>query len=375
MSHKHRLPLSLYLYLQSEINSIRKQKLRKDSSKKRLIWKLSRRRHGPQRPPNGAIALESRSERYLPHPVPSADPSFRLGIRQLVPKRAAGRVSKPVQGHPRRLHVPLRQPQAPLQLVKHSSPTSVDTEVLKGPREIWDVGLHPAHQEDLLLQNGEHEWAQCGDIVLEGLPGNGHEVLGEGDSHRAVGVLLLGDAAVAAAVGTLVGAHRVDQLVLGPPPVRRDVRQEHGGAAHPEDTVGHQHGPVIAHITVESHVLCAHHHGVRRFLITPSLIPNLLITMAESDGVGLNRLQLTITIPMSDALTPVLINSSSTELKTASIASFLASAMQDPDRSSIFTWKARDSSVKVPGSLICLKNVSRVHLWESPGLKQAKSKR
>jgi hypothetical protein len=39
-----------------------------------------------------------------------------------------------------------------------------------------------------------------------------------------------------------VRAHRVHQLVLGSPPIGPPVREQHRGAAHPEQAVGHQLG-------------------------------------------------------------------------------------------------------------------------------------
>ena len=59
-----------------------------------------------------------------------------------------------------------------------------------------------------------------------------------------------------------MGAHRVQQPVLGAPGVGPTVGQQRGGAAHAEDAVGQQHGAVVAKVPVERDVLGAHHDGV-----------------------------------------------------------------------------------------------------------------
>ena len=99
--------------------------------------------HSLQGLPDGAVALETRPEGDLPHPVPLPHPPLRLRVRQLVPQGAARRVAEAVQRHPRRLHVPLTELEILLQLVQHRPPTRVDAEMLERQLEVRDVWLHP----------------------------------------------------------------------------------------------------------------------------------------------------------------------------------------------------------------------------------------
>ena len=142
--------------------------------------------------------------------------------------------------------------------------------------EIRDVGFDGADVEDFFLDDvdqkaellGERkdEGTQSGDVVFEGLAGDDHEIFRERNTEDALGVFFLGDAGVTGGVGTLVGAHGVEQLVLGAAAVGGEVREEDGSAAHAEDAVGDEHGTVVAHVAVQGHVLRAHHHCVRRFV-------------------------------------------------------------------------------------------------------------
>ncbi|BAS82431.1 Os03g0162725, partial [Oryza sativa Japonica Group] len=229
----------------------------------------------PERLPDGAVALESGAERDLPHPVAAPDPPFRLAVGQLVPQRAARRVPEPVERHPRRLHVPRAQLQAPLQLVQHAAAPRVDAEVVERRGEVREVGLdaggvaehaaeHHRGEEPELLRQREHEGAQRRDVGAQRVAGDGHELLGQRHADVAGAVLLLRHARVAPVAGAAaVGAHRVHQLVLGAPPLGAPVGQEHRRAAHPEQRVGHQHRPVVAHVRVQRDVLRAHHQRVR----------------------------------------------------------------------------------------------------------------
>uniref|UniRef100_A0A7C9CZH1 Uncharacterized protein n=1 Tax=Opuntia streptacantha TaxID=393608 RepID=A0A7C9CZH1_OPUST len=96
----------------------------------------------------------------------------------------------------------------------------------------------------------------------------------------------------------------------------------------------------------------------------------LLTIMAESDGVGLNKLQFTTKIPISLGLTPVVAKRSSRAPNITSSASFLAAAIDgrggieciaigttvsspNPERSRIFLWNSREDSSKSPVNLEC----------------------
>ncbi|CAA7397161.1 unnamed protein product [Spirodela intermedia] len=199
--------------------------------------------HGPEGPPDGAVALEAGAEGDLPGSVPLLDPPFALGVGQLVPEGAARGVPEAVERHARRLQVPVRQVQVLLDLVQHGTPSGVDAEVLEGQLEVRDVGLdlhleellpHQGREEEQLLGHGEDEGAQRGDIGLQGVPRDGHQVLGQGDPDLALSVLLLGDAAEALVVPSLVGPNGVNQLVLGSAPVRPPVGQHDRRPAHAE---------------------------------------------------------------------------------------------------------------------------------------------
>ena len=126
-----------------------------------------------------------------------------------------------------------------------------------------DVGEDDGGEEAELLGHGVDERPQRGDVGAQGLAGDEHELLGEGDADAAGVVLLLRHAAEALVVRAAVGAHGVDELVLGPGAVGAAVGEEDGGAADAEERVGHQHRPVVAHVGVEGDVLRAHHQRVR----------------------------------------------------------------------------------------------------------------
>ncbi|CAH9089163.1 unnamed protein product [Cuscuta epithymum] len=229
---------------------------------------------GAEGSPNRAVALEAGAEGDLPDAVSSGHAALGLGVGQLVPQGAAGGVAEAVQGHAGRLHVPVGEVQVVLQRVQHRPPPRVDAEVVERPLEVGDVGLHlrpphhdpPPHQrgqELELLREREHEGPQGGDVGLQRVPRHRHQLPRQRHPHRPLLVLPLVHAPVAAVVRPLVGAHRVHQLVLGPPPVPPPVRQQHRRAAHPEDAVAQQHGAVVAEVPVQGDVLRAHHHRVR----------------------------------------------------------------------------------------------------------------
>ncbi|KAF8683508.1 hypothetical protein HU200_044421 [Digitaria exilis] len=231
------------------------------------------RRHVAERAPHGAVALEPRPEADLPHPVSPAHPSLRLRVRQLVPQRAAAGVAEPVQRTLAGLHVRVLQAQAALHLLQHRAPSGVHAEVLERAAEVGDVGAHaldaehPAHHEGLeeleLLAQWQHQWPQRGDVGLERVSGHGHELPCQRHADLSDLVLALVHAVEALVGGALVGAHRVEQPVLGAPGVGALVGQQRRGPAHTEDAVGEQHGAVVAEVPVEGDVLGAEDDGVR----------------------------------------------------------------------------------------------------------------
>uniref|UniRef100_J3N9B6 Uncharacterized protein n=1 Tax=Oryza brachyantha TaxID=4533 RepID=J3N9B6_ORYBR len=203
----------------------------------------------------------------------AADAALGLGVGELVPEGAARGVPPPVQRHPRRLHVPAGEGEVLLDGVQHGAAAGVDAEVLERHLEVRDVGLdageaehlarHQRRQEEDLLRHGEDEGPQRGDVRPQRLAGDGHEILGQGHPDRAGVVLLLEHASVRPVVGAVVGPHRVQQLVLAPPPVAAAVAEQDRRTAHPEQAVRHQHRPVVPPVPVQRDVLHAHHQRVR----------------------------------------------------------------------------------------------------------------
>ncbi|KAF7806934.1 polygalacturonase-like [Senna tora] len=114
-------------------------------------------------------------------------------------------------------------------------------------------------EEEELFGHREDERAEGGDVGLQGLARDGHEVLGEGDADLFCLVLLLEDTAVGPIVRAFMGADGVDELVLGTAAVRGAIGEEDGGTAHAEEAVGDEHGAVVAEVPIESDVLHAYY--------------------------------------------------------------------------------------------------------------------
>jgi len=156
----------------------------------------------------------------------------------------------PVESHSRGLHVPFREVKILLQFVEDSATAGVDAEVLARELEIWDVGLyleletlarHQVGEEEQLLRERQDKRAKRGDVGFERVASDVHEVLRERHAYIPVLVLLLVHALVALVVRALVRAHRVHELVLGPPPLAPPVREQNRRTAHPEYAILEQH--------------------------------------------------------------------------------------------------------------------------------------
>ena len=79
-------------------------------------------------------------------------------------------------------------------------------------------------KEDLLRQR-QHQGPKGGDVGLEGVAGDGHELLGQENAHLPLCVLLLEDTAVAGVTAAHVGADHVEQLIpTGPSSVSDKFR-------------------------------------------------------------------------------------------------------------------------------------------------------
>ena len=114
-------------------------------------------RHVTERAPDGAVALEPGAEADLPHAVAAADAALGLGVRELVPERAAAGVAEAVQGAPAGLHVHVPEPQAALHLLQHGAPAGVHAEVLERAPEVRDVRADAAGAEDAAEHQGLEE--------------------------------------------------------------------------------------------------------------------------------------------------------------------------------------------------------------------------
>jgi hypothetical protein len=79
------------------------------------------------------------------------------------------------------------------------------------------LAQHKVGEEEQLLADGQHQWAQRGDVGLERLARHRHELLAQLDPHHALLVCALVDALERLLVGAQVRAHQVLQLVLGAP--------------------------------------------------------------------------------------------------------------------------------------------------------------
>uniref|UniRef100_A0A453ITF6 Uncharacterized protein n=1 Tax=Aegilops tauschii subsp. strangulata TaxID=200361 RepID=A0A453ITF6_AEGTS len=197
--------------------------------------------------PRRAVALEPGPEADHPHAVALAHAALGLDVAQLVPQRAARRVPELVQRHPRRLHLLVGQPEVLLQLVDDRAAAGVDAEVLERRAEVGDVRLHPpvdhlprdeGEGELELLAGRQDERPHRGDIGLERVAGDVHQVLAEVDPAVALAVLLLEHAPVRA---VLRAGERAYEVLQAEPGLRRGRRQQRGRAADAEEAVGQEH--------------------------------------------------------------------------------------------------------------------------------------
>lgn len=164
-----------------------------------------------------------------------------------------------MESHARWFHVPFREVEILLQFVEDGAAAGVDAEVLARELKVGDVGFHlefeafardEVGEEEELLRERQDERPERGDVGLERVARDAHEVLGERHAHIPALVLLLVHTRVALVVRALVRAHRVHKLVLGSPPLAAPVRQQNRRAAHPEYAILQQHGPVVAEVPI-----------------------------------------------------------------------------------------------------------------------------
>lgn len=232
---------------------------------------MPRRLHIAQGFPHRAIALKPAPERDLPNPIPLLHPPFRLRVPQLVPNRARRSIPKPMQSHPRGLHVLLRELQILLQFIDHRPPSRVYAEMLKRQLKIRYIRLHfriqqlppyKRREEKELLAYWQHQRAHRRDIGFQRLSCDRHQIFRQRNPCFAHTVLLLVYAFESGVVRPTVGADHVDELVLGAAAVGGFVGQEDSSATDAEEAVGYQHGFFVAEVPVLGDVFGAHDDGV-----------------------------------------------------------------------------------------------------------------
>nr|CAD1823867.1 unnamed protein product [Ananas comosus var. bracteatus] len=316
-----------------------------------------------------ALALESAAEGDLPDLVPlRMRPCLDVG--ELVPDGAGGGVAEAVEGHA----------------------GGLDVDGL----ELDFLATRVAKKRSCSLTG--RRGAEGGDVGLEGAAGDGHEVLGEGDAHLALLVLLLVHAPEGRVRRRRGGcAPRARTRNLARAALGGAVGEQHGGPPHAEEAVGDEHGLAVAEVPVERDVLRADDDGVGgavhlqqvarevdgddpRAATHPAQVvaPDVprsryrFTIMAESDGVGLKRLQFTTSTPTSLGLIPVARNRLSSAPNITCSASARAFAIDgrggtqciaagtyvsspSPLRSRILPWNSSAASLK-PQSAECSMN-------------------
>mmetsp|Transcript_24825 Transcript_24825/g.83246 ORF Transcript_24825/g.83246 Transcript_24825/m.83246 type:complete len:228 (-) Transcript_24825:872-1555(-) len=219
-----------------------------------------RRRHIPDGLQDRGVAFEAAAESDLPDLLPSSDAPGSFEEVQLVPDRGGRHVSPAPEGVSRGLEVVVREVEVCLDGVEHRAAPRVDAKVVHRAGEVRHVALDALHLEPLahhkvdheaqLLVHRQDERPEHGDVGLHGLARAVHHVLLEAHAHLARRVLLLEDALVRVGVRALVGAHGVQEGVLGSGPVRVPPGEEHRGATHAEERVGDEHALLVAQVEV-----------------------------------------------------------------------------------------------------------------------------
>lgn len=231
--------------------------------------------------PDAAVALEAGAEGEHEDAVAGAEAALGLHVAEHVPDAARRRVPEPVQRHPRRLEVVLRQGEPLADAVDHRGAAGVHAEVV-------DAGLH-ADGERLLrrrgllaaaaaaggeeggegeaeeLGEGEDAGGEEAEVLDEGVDGGAGEVLAEVESRAAGVVLHLEGAGVGVVGGAGVGADEVAEAELGVAAVAGVVGEEVGAAAGAEEAVAQHEAALVPGVPVWGDRLRRHHqrHLVR----------------------------------------------------------------------------------------------------------------
>ncbi|RXH92939.1 hypothetical protein DVH24_011963 [Malus domestica] len=323
-------------------------------------------RNRPEGPPNRAITLKTRPESNLPNPVTPPDPALGLRVRQLVPQRTARRVAEPVQGHPRRLHVPLSELKILLQLVQDGASTRVYAEVLERELEVRNVRFdlrlenllpNQRYEKQHLFGKRQDEWAQRRYVRFQRVARHGHELTRKRNADGPFVVFSLVNTLVVPVVSALVGP---------------DIQGYVFGADDDGVGVGICFEEVLGEVDGDQTGAAAH-------------AAQWLTIMDDSDGVGLNRLQFTMRMSIWFGLIPVFLKSESRAPNMTDSASDRACSMDScggleviprgkyvssprPDRFEMRVWKLTVSGANAPFSSVIFRNDSTDILRSSSGL-------
>ncbi|WVZ59274.1 hypothetical protein U9M48_009441 [Paspalum notatum var. saurae] len=232
-----------------------------------------------------SLAGFSTVQTQLLHLNPAPKPALGLHVAQHVPDAAGGGVAEPVQRHPRRLQVVLRQREPLAHAVDHGGAARVHAEVvhagLHADGEVVAGGGATACAAAVLLVLGgaaareargergagdaeqlrerEHARREDAEVVDEGVHGGAGQLLAEVEA-RAAGVVLHLERAVVGLVGGAgVGAHDVAEAELGVVAEARVVGEEVGAAAGAEEAVAQHEGALVAGVPVGRDRLRRHH--------------------------------------------------------------------------------------------------------------------
>jgi len=130
----------------------------------------------------------------------------------------------------------------------------MDADVLESCEQVRRAQLLPHSEKFLrrqgqcepqLLRDREDERRDRGDVGSECVGSDAYEVGGEVDPCVPLVVLLLVDASVGFVVVVVACGECPHDVLESEPGLRRRRRQQHGGAAHPEQAEREQHGSLV----------------------------------------------------------------------------------------------------------------------------------
>ncbi|KAH0865977.1 hypothetical protein HID58_083188 [Brassica napus] len=169
---------------------------------------------------------------------------------------ARRRVPEPMKSHPRSLDMNRRKLQILLQLIYHSSSTSMDTEMLERKFEIRNIRFN------LTVKKLLHNKSQEEENLLAYR--NSHQLFRQGHTGSPRVVLFLIHATESLVVCSTVCPDHVRKPVLGPSLVPRLVGQQNRGASDAEQAVRNQHCFLVTEVPVLSNVLRGDNNRIHR---------------------------------------------------------------------------------------------------------------